>query len=151
MALKDLIGAGSKIARVTLPFFIVGLVLNILYPAWFDVKGPSNLLFRVSVIVLLIGISNYVWSVALILKKVPRGELITTGPFSMVKHPIYTGMALLVLPWAGFLLNSWLGVLIGAIIYIATRVYSQEEERKLAEVFGQAWEEYSKKVLLPWL
>lgn len=57
-----------------------------------------------------------------ILSGVPRGQLITTGPFTLVKHPLYTGVALLVLPWAGFLLDTWLGAALGSILYVATRM-----------------------------
>ena len=41
--------------------------------------------------------------------KVPRGELITTGPFALVRHPLYTGVALLVLlgVLAGVLAGAW--------------------------------------------
>lgn len=62
------------------------------------------------------------WLVVLILSRVPRGQLITTGPFTLVKHPLYTGVALLVLPWAGFLLDTWLGAALGSILYVATRM-----------------------------
>jgi protein-S-isoprenylcysteine O-methyltransferase Ste14 len=34
----------------------------------------------------------------------------------VVKHPLYTGVAFLVLPWLGFLFNSWLGAAIGVIL-----------------------------------
>ena len=54
----------------------------------------------------------------LILAKVPHGQLITSGPFSLVRHPLYTDVALLVLPWVGFLLDSWLGALVGIALYI---------------------------------
>jgi protein-S-isoprenylcysteine O-methyltransferase Ste14 len=47
------------------------------------------------------------------LRKVPRRELITNGPYAIVKHPLYTGVALLVLPWIGFISNTWLGAVIG--------------------------------------
>lgn len=51
------------------------------------------------------------WPVYLILTKMPRRDLITTGPYALVQHPLYTGVALLVLPCVGFLCNSWLGAL----------------------------------------
>jgi len=90
-----------------LPFLIVGLILNVAFPSPFDVGGPSEALRTVSIVVLTAGVTIWVWSIVLILTKVPRGELITSGPCSLVKHPLYTGVALLVLPWIGFLLNSY--------------------------------------------
>jgi protein-S-isoprenylcysteine O-methyltransferase Ste14 len=83
--------------------------------------------------------------------RVPRGELITTGPFALVKHPLYTGVALLVLPWLGFLLNTWLGAALGIVLYVASRRYEPEEEAALEKRFGSAWDEYVHAVALPWL
>jgi protein-S-isoprenylcysteine O-methyltransferase Ste14 len=93
----------------------------------------------------------WAWSVVLILARVPRGQLITTGPFALVKHPLYTGAALLVLPWAGFLLDTWLGAALGAVMYVATRIYAPAEEAELAREFAGAWQEYARTVRIPWL
>ncbi len=54
------------------------------------------------------GLAIWLWSVILILANVPRGRLITGGPYGWVKHPLYAAVALLVLPWAGFRLDTWL-------------------------------------------
>jgi protein-S-isoprenylcysteine O-methyltransferase Ste14 len=149
--LKELVGAGDTIALVTLPFVLVGLTLNAAFPSTFAVGGPSAALRAVSIAVLILGLVMWIWSVVLILWKVPRGELITTGPFALVKHPIYTGVALLVLPWIGFLLNSWLGLAIGIVMYVVSRRYAPREEAALAKTFGPAWDEYRRDVKFPWL
>src|SRR6266536_5336829 len=138
MKLRELVGSGDKIFRFVLPFLIVGLILNLLIPSLFSVGGPSTFLTTISIILLIPGVTIWVWSVVLILTKVPRNELITTGPYSLVKHPIYTGVSLLVFPWIGFLLNSWLGVLIGIVVYIGSRRFRPKEE-KLSKTFGSAW------------
>jgi protein-S-isoprenylcysteine O-methyltransferase Ste14 len=151
MKLKVLIGSGDKIGLLVLPFLTVGLILNILFPSFFTVGGPPAVLVAASIVMLIPGIIIWLWTVVLILTKVPKGELITTGPFSLVKHPLYTGVALLVLPWIGFLLNTWLGTLIGIVLYIGSRMFSIAEENMLSEAFGPAWEEYTKKVMISWL
>lgn len=151
MKLKVLVGNGRKIGLLTFPFLTIGLILNIFYPAYFKIGGPSPALTIVSIIILIPGIINWAWSVILILTKIPRKELITTGPYSIVKHPLYTGVALLVLPWIGILLNSWLGILIGIIVYIGSRLFSPEEEQILSKIFGKEWVEYNEKVKIPWL
>ena len=58
----------------------------------------------------------------LILTNVPKGELITGGPYAIVKHPLYTAVALLVIPWIGFLSNTWLGAGIGIALYVGSRI-----------------------------
>jgi protein-S-isoprenylcysteine O-methyltransferase Ste14 len=149
--LKALVGSGDTIALMTLPFLAVGLVLNGAFPSVFAVGGPSDALRAVSIVVLVPGIALWLWSVVLILRKVPRGELITTGPFALVRHPIYTSVSLLVLPWLGFLLDSWLGLAIGLLMYAFSRRYARVEEAVLADTFGPVWDSYRRNVLLPWL
>ena len=151
MNLRALVGSGDRIGLLTLPFLAVGSVLNILSPSLFSVGGPSTVLRLLSIVILVPGIANWIWSAALILTRVPKRKLITDGPYSLVKHPLYTGMALLVLPWIGFLLNTWLGVLIGVIVYVSSRIASPEEERALSKTFGASWDQYCSRVKMPWL
>lgn len=151
MNLKALIGSGDRIGLFTLPFLVVGLILNVAYPALFDVGGPPVALRLVSVVVLAVGVAIWAWSVVLIVTRVPRGELITTGPYALVKHPLYTAVALLVLPWLGFILNTWLGVVVGVVLYIGSRIFAPAEEATLSKTFGAAWTEYTRSIKIPWL
>lgn len=151
MKLKLLVGSGEKIGLLVLPFLIIGLTLNLLFPSWFDVGGPSTALTVISILFLIPGLIIWLWSVVLILTQVPQGKLITTGPYALVKHPLYTGVALLVLPWLGFLLNTWLGLVIGLVLYIASRMFSPEEDQALSKTFGAAYDQYRKNVKIAWL
>jgi protein-S-isoprenylcysteine O-methyltransferase Ste14 len=151
MKLSVLVGSGDRIGLLTLPFLIAGLVLNIMFPSAFHVGGPPTALKVISIILLVPGVTIWIWSIILILTKVPKKELITNGPYSLVKHPLYTGVALLVLPWVGFLVNTWLGALIGVIVYAGSRIFSPEEEKMLSKTYGPAWDKYCNKVKIPWL
>lgn len=151
MKIKRLVGSGEHIGLVILPFLVIGLALNFRFPAAFSVGGPTSGLRAASLVMLVPGVVVWIWSVVLILAKVPKGELITGGPYALVKHPLYTGVALLVLPWIGFLLNSWLGLVLGAALYIASRAFSREEEDALSQTFGPAWDEYRRHVAVPWV
>jgi protein-S-isoprenylcysteine O-methyltransferase Ste14 len=149
--LKRLVGAGDRIGLVTLPVLAVAVVLQLASPSLFTVGGPPAALRWLSIVILVPGLAVWAWSVVLILTRVPRGELITSGPYRLVKHPLYTGVALLVLPWAGFLLDTWLGAVVGAVLYLASRTFAPGEEAELAASFGPAWDDYRRRVLIPWL
>jgi hypothetical protein len=56
-----------------------------------------------------------------------------------MRHPLYTSVALPVLSSLGFLLDTWLGAVIGVVMYVATPQYASAEERQLADRFGSAW------------
>ncbi len=149
--LRALLGSGEKIVLATLPALIAGIAANAIERSVFAVGGPPEALRLSSIVLLSVGVAIWAWSALLILTRVPRGELITTGPFAVIKHPIYTSVALLVLPWLGLLLNTWLGAAIGLIVYTASRRYAPEEEANLARTFGGAWDHYRETVKLPWL
>jgi len=150
MNLRQLVGSGEKIVLLLLPFLVGGVILNLAFPSFFGVGGPSDPLRVISAVVLVPGVAIWLWSAALILTRVPRGELITGGPYALVKHPLYTAVALLVLPWVGFLLDTWLGVVLGLVLYVGTRLFAPEEEAALSASFGARWDAYRRRVLIPW-
>jgi len=151
MKLKALVGSGEMIGLLTLPFLVIGLALNALVPGLFAIGGPPIGLQALAVAMLIPGVILWLWSVGLILTKVPEGQLITTGPYAVVKHPLYTSVGLLVLPAVGFLLNSWLGALIGSIVYVGSRLFSAAEEETLHRKFGARWDAYCSEVKYPWV
>lgn len=72
-------------------------------------------------------------------------QVITTGVFSIVRHPIYLGSILL---YFGFILLSLslLSVLVWILILVFYYMISRYEERLLIQRFGSVYEEYKKKV-----
>jgi len=149
--LRKLVGSGDRIALFALPFVIGGVVIHIANPALFAVDATSGPIRTVAIFVLTIGVLTWAWSVGLILSRVPKGELITSGPYAVVRHPLYTSVGLLVLPAVGVLLGTWLGVLVGAAVYIGSRLFAPAEEAELRKTFGAEWEAYARSVKLPWL
>ena len=72
-------------------------------------------------------------------------QVITSGVFSIVRHPIYLGSILLYL---GFILLSLslLSALVWILIIVFYYMISRYEEKLLIQRFGSAYEEYKKKV-----
>jgi protein-S-isoprenylcysteine O-methyltransferase Ste14 len=151
MNVKALVGSGDKIGLFTLPFLLLGVILNRKKPSFFRVGGPPIVVKVIALLMLFPGVTMWIWSVLLIVTNVPQNKLITNGPYALVKHPLYTSVALLVLPSIGFLLNTWLGGVIGIILYTGSRLFAPEEEALLSKTFGPTWEEYRKQVKIPWL
>jgi len=79
-------------------------------------------------------------------------ELITSGPYRLARHPIYTG---LLLAFAGnaVVVAEWRGVLALVIVFAALWRKLKLEERWMREQFGQAYTDYAKRVaaLVPFL
>ena len=150
MKLKVLVGAGSRIMGLTLPFVVVGLAANILRPAWFAMGlGTPGLI--AGIVFLALGLPLWLISVGQILTYVPRGKLITTGPFALMAHPLYSSVGLLVIPGLGFLLDSWLGAALGAVLYVISRFHTGREEEILMRIFPEEYPSYRSRVVFPWL
>jgi protein-S-isoprenylcysteine O-methyltransferase Ste14 len=71
-------------------------------------------------------------------------ELITSGPYRLVRHPGYSAIQAIVLGAALGTLN-WLILALWPVAVIATYLNSRAEERLLREKFGTAYEEYAQQ------
>jgi protein-S-isoprenylcysteine O-methyltransferase Ste14 len=84
------------------------------------------------------------WSLAA--RVVEGHELVTQGPYSVVRNPIYTGMLGMLLA-TGLAVSHWLGLLIGLVVFsIGTAIRVRTEAALLRETFGEEFEEYSRRV-----
>jgi len=77
--------------------------------------------------------------------------LIETGPFALVRHPMYGGGLVLAVGWASFA-RSWLTVGYVVLLFVFLDLKSRREERWLAEKFP-AYRDYRKRVrkLIPFI
>jgi protein-S-isoprenylcysteine O-methyltransferase Ste14 len=79
-------------------------------------------------------------------------ELITSGPYRFVRHPIYTGL-LLAFTGQAIAVGQWRGVLAVALAMFSFWRKLRIEERWMREHFGSAYDAYSQRVsaLIPFI
>jgi protein-S-isoprenylcysteine O-methyltransferase Ste14 len=79
-------------------------------------------------------------------------ELITSGPYSTVRHPIYTGL-LLAFVGSALARSELRGILAVVLVFWALWRKSRIEERWMRDQFGDAYREYSSHVaaLIPFV
>ena len=83
------------------------------------------------------------WSGTVTIKR--DHELVDGGPYSLVRHPIYTGL-LIAFIGTGTARGEWRGVLAVVITWAALWRKLQLEERWMAERFGDTYLAYRKRV-----
>ena len=72
-------------------------------------------------------------------------ELVTRGPYSLTRHPIYTGI-LLALVGTALAVGQWRGVIAIVVIAIAFVLKISQEERMMMQTFPAAYPEYRQRV-----
>ena len=84
------------------------------------------------------------WSIAA--RLVEGHKLVTAGPYSVVRNPIYTGMFGLLLA-TGLAVSHWIGLLVGVIVYaVGTMIRVRSEEKLLRGAFGAEFDSYARDV-----
>jgi protein-S-isoprenylcysteine O-methyltransferase Ste14 len=90
------------------------------------------------------------WSATVTVKQ--DHELIRSGPYARVRHPIYTGLLLALLGTA-IVIGQWRGLLAFVIAFAALWRKLRLEERYMSETFGDSYQRYRAhtKALIPYL
>jgi protein-S-isoprenylcysteine O-methyltransferase Ste14 len=80
-----------------------------------------------------------------------NAELVVTGPYRFVRHPIYGGLILIFIGYA-LIVHGWLTLLYAALLFIVFDLKSRKEEEWLQEKFPN-YTAYSRRVpkLIPFL
>jgi len=72
-------------------------------------------------------------------------KLVTSGPYRLVRHPVYLGMAISVFGLALGMRSVW-GLVATLLWFVPVGIYrARLEERGMAHKFGAAWEEYVRR------
>jgi len=79
------------------------------------------------------------WSSRVALKE--DHQLIQSGPYAYVRHPIYSGMLLALIGTALFI-AEWRALVGVLLVFVAHWQKARREEKLLASQFGTAYEEY---------
>ncbi|HTV15431.1 MAG TPA: isoprenylcysteine carboxylmethyltransferase family protein [Acidobacteriaceae bacterium] len=73
-------------------------------------------------------------------------ELVRTGPYGWIRHPIYTSMLGMVLA-TGFCWTWWPMFAAAVVVFlVGTEIRVRSEDRLLAARFGDAFDEYRQRV-----
>lgn len=140
-------GIGPRLALLCLPYIILSLVVMQRYPEF------SNLVFldvlwakALGLILLGVGALFWAFSALFFLKYFKSGRLITEGPFSLCRNPIYSSIILFIVPSLALIFHSWLVLSISIVLYIGFKISIHGETRILARSFGEEYEQYTRSV-----
>ena len=140
----NFLGIGPRIAVGALPVLAATIILSVKYPEPFryTVAGKGVLTWA-GIILLTAGFVFYFSTVRLLLKGLRETRLITSGPYSLCRNPLYTSIILLIIPGLSLLLNSWLILLASLVMWILFTLYIGREYAEMEEFFGEKYKSYA--------
>jgi protein-S-isoprenylcysteine O-methyltransferase Ste14 len=134
-----------------------GLVWSVRRPMFTPIIAGRELITIVTGAIAIIAAIGSVWLVTLAVKTLGKEwsltarlveghKLATSGPYGLVRHPIYTGMLGMLLA-TGLAISHW-PALLGAlfVFFIGTTIRIRSEEKLLREAFGDQFENYVRSV-----
>lgn len=132
---------------------VVGIALTIFYPLPWASGAARDILQGVGVLLAMAATALYVTAMremsragTAILPHREASHLVTSGPFTLTRNPIYLGN-LVLLTALGLVLGSlWMFVVAVFAAYAEQKLGIEREEAHLEHRFGKAWRDYKKKV-----
>jgi len=139
-------GAGPKWGLASAVYFVGAMGAHVLwYPRSEIRQVPQVALAVAGGALVVVGIAIYLAAAVAIRKGLKEGRLVTSGLYSLVRHPLYASHMLFVVPGIALLLRSWPLLPMPLYMYIAFRILIPAEERALADRFGLKFEQYRKR------
>lgn len=142
----DIFGQGPKIML----FAGVPLVAAVWFQLTFPQAAalPESLRFIQPAGYLLLGLGLQLWGTAVIqlLRDFPKGKLVTSGAYRVVRNPIYASVAVLILPAITLITFTWVYLLVSVVMIVGVNLFIGKEEEQLRQAFGQEYEAYMSRV-----
>ena len=144
MARMKFTGVGLKIYFVAAFCFLVALAIDHTNHEVFVMCTGFSICAVVGYAMLLAPLLG-LWTVWRVRKAYKERRLVTSGIYSVCRHPIYA-LALVAMFGVVLLLQSWVMLVVPLVAYLAARILIRDEERLLVERFGQEYLDYQKEV-----
>jgi protein-S-isoprenylcysteine O-methyltransferase Ste14 len=90
-----------------------------------------------------LGLAVRIWAAGLLHK---GRELCTSGPYRFLRHPLYFGSSLSALGFCVMAHSLWVWLLLWPVFFVTYFWQVREEERLLAETFGETHAAWSQQV-----
>ena len=131
-------GIEPKVSLLVISYALLAFYLNSrLSQPFLQLPGAGVALLSVGVVLWLLCYSQ-------VSRAYRKGELLTTGCYSRVRHPIYSIWGLLILPGFSLIIGGSM-LALPFVYWLAVVRFIGEEERALAERFGDEWKSYARK------
>jgi len=101
---------------------------------------------RSGMLLIAVGLGAHLLTLTSLLVGQRKGELVTTGAYRIVRHPLYATWLWLILPGIALLGRSWFMLGVVPIGYAVFKAFIKDEEDELERRFGREYKAYRKEM-----
>ena len=142
-----LFGCGPRLAIICLPYIILSFSVMYIYPDFLNLTFLNVIPVKIAGFIWLgIGCTFWIYSAIHFIKYFKPGELITSGPFSLCRNPIYSSIIIFIVPSLALIFHSGLVFSIAIVLYIGFKISIHGETIVLKRLFGEKYDIYEKSV-----
>lgn len=142
----NIVGQGGKIILFTLPSLVAAILVHRYLPELAALPAGLDFLRPVGYVLLIPGLILWGAAVMQLLSGFPRGKLVTTGAYGVVRNPIYASVIFFILPAVALITSTWVYFVAAVFLYAGVMLFIGTEEQQLTEAFGREYEDYLAKV-----
>ncbi|ASJ01150.1 methyltransferase family protein [Thermococcus gorgonarius] len=131
-------GIVPKVAVLSAPYAAAAFYLNDRF------NVTSIQLVKPGIFLMAIGVALWLFCYFQVSRAYAKGELLTTGCYSKVRHPIYSIWGFLILPGFSLVVGGFM-LALPIVYWLSVLVFIGEEEQALEERFGDEWRRYAER------
>jgi len=142
----SIVGQGGKIILFMLPSLVAAILVDTYLHAVAALPASVGFLKPVGYVLLVPGL--VLWGAALVqlLTGFPKGKLVTTGAYGVVRNPLYASVTFFILPAVALMTLTWVYLVPSIFLYVGVMIFIGQEERQLTQAFGQEYLDYLGRV-----
>jgi len=142
----NIVGQGGKIILFMLPSLVAAIWVHTALPRVAALPPSLGAVKPAGYVLLLLGLILWAMAVIQLLTGFPKGKLVTSGAYGVVRNPIYSSVIFFILPGVALLTLTWVYFVAAAFLYAGVMILIGVEEKQLARAIGQAYEDYLARV-----
>ncbi|MFX0018691.1 MAG: methyltransferase family protein [Promethearchaeota archaeon] len=139
-------GVGPKMTLTLVPFIVLLGILNFIFSSVSQLPIYQIWMIPLGIVLIIIGVFIFIKSEILLRKAYNASELLVTGFYGHMRHPMYGSVILLIIPGIVIIINSWILYFLPFVFYIIFRIFIIQEENYCLKKFGEKYIHYKKNV-----
>jgi protein-S-isoprenylcysteine O-methyltransferase Ste14 len=139
-------GVGPKTFVPSFAYTLAAWGATSAWPGVFRLRWLPDIVVTAGVVLTAAGVVMWLVGAVTVMRAYNRDQLVTSGVFALVRHPIYAAWITLIFPGLALLIRSWPMLITPWIAYAIFRRLIHREDEYLEQRFGQAYRDYRRHV-----